>query len=334
MKKIFVVIIVSLFFASCSEKISKISRPLMGTEINLSLVGDKILVANASEKAFAEIARIEKLMSSWKKGTDISKINKDSWRRPVLISEETYSLIKQSIELSELTNGAFDISYASIAFLWNYKDKNFTIPSDSKIKKYLPRVNYKNIRLYEIEKAVSFKKRGMKIALGAIAKGYAIKQTVKVLKKAGIKAGIAEEGGDLQVFGDNNGRSWKTGVMHPRKNSLLLIIDLYDMDSIATSGDYARVVKKGKKRYHHIINPRTGKPTETLASVSVICKDPVLADSIATAIFVLGIDGIKKISEKYPELNFIVMDLDMNLYISKNLEDRIKLIEKTKINWL
>jgi len=174
----------------------------------------------------------------------------------------------------------------------------------------------------------------MKIALGAIAKGYAIKQTVKVLKKAGIKAGIAEEGGDLQVFGDNNGRSWKTGVMHPRKNSLLLIIDLYDMDSIATSGDYARVVKKGKKRYHHIINPRTGKPTETLASVSVICKDPVLADSIATAIFVLGIDGIKKISEKYPELNFIVMDLDMNLYISKNLEDRIKLIEKTKINWL
>ncbi len=334
MKKIFLFILVVFVFGSCSKEIHRISRPMMGTEINLSLVGDKILVAGAAEKAFNEIDRIENLMSSWKNGTDISRINKGSWRRPVLISEESYNLIDKSIKLSSQTDGAFDISYAGIAFLWNYKDKNFVTPSKSKIKKYLPRVNYENIRLFEVEKAIGFRKKGMKIGLGALAKGYAIQKTVEILKKSGVEAGIAEEGGDLQVFGTNNGRNWKTGLMHPRKNSLLLTIELLDMDSIATSGDYARVIKKGKKRFHHIIDPRTGAPTETVSSVSVIGKDPVLTDAVATALFVMGLDGVKKLSKLYPHLMFIVVDLKMNLYVSKKLEDRVNLIEKTNINWL
>jgi len=289
---------------------------------------DQKTAAKATERAFAEISRIEDLMSPYKQESDFFRINHANG--PVRLDRETFDLIKRSTEISAATGGAFDISFASIAHLWNYKDPEFAPPSRQEVNRFLPLVNYRNIRLTDGPPAISLP-RGMKIGAGGIAKGYAVKKAVEALKKEGVGAGIVEEGGDLQVFGSKAGGPWLTGLMHPREKTLLLSIGLTDMDSIATSGDYERFVEYGGKRYPHIIDPRTGYPAQGMMSVSVLTKDPVTSDAFATAFFVMGVQAVKEFLKKktVPGLSVILIDSAMKMHISRGLKKRVSLLEKT-----
>jgi FAD:protein FMN transferase len=330
-------IIASLFLLSiisCQKPVNHVTMPLMGTVVNLTMVCDTDLAGPAAGAAFGEIERIEKLMSPVRPGSDIYRLNHEGAAAPVTVSKETYDIIKKSVDISGETDGCFDITFAALERLWNYKDRNFTPPSPGAVAALLPLVGSKNIILDRDGNKVSFARPGMKIGLGAIAKGYAVMKGVEALKGKGVKSGIVDAGGDLQVFGKKLFSPWVTGLRHPRKESILLTIDLDDMDAIATSGDYERFVMCNGVRYHHIINPHTGSPAKGLVSVSVISKSPVLSDAFATAIFVMGLDGARAFLQRHGELNVILVDEKINLYVSRRLSDRMALLEKRKVEWL
>ncbi len=323
-----------IVLGACDREINTVSRPLLGTIVNLTAVCDRETAARATQKAFDEIARIEALMSPYREGSDISKIARS--HGPVMVSPETFALVSQSVEISRLTGGAFDISFASVARLWNYKNPGFIPPSDVALDRARGLVDYRKITLDE--KALTVRLApGMKIGLGGIAKGYAVKRAVEVLMAEGVDSGIAEEGGDLQVFGSKNGGPWITGLMHPREKNLVLSIELGHLDSVATSGDYERYAEYEGKRYGHIINPLTGRPAEGMASVSVFSKDPVVSDAYATAFFVMGARKTAEFLESHHDLGLavILIDSDMKMFASAGLKDKITFLEKWPVvEWI
>ncbi|MBP7735345.1 MAG: FAD:protein FMN transferase [Spirochaetes bacterium] len=326
--------ILLLILLSCQKPVNHVTRPLMGTSVNLTMVCDTELAGAAAGAAFGEIERIEKLLSPVRPESDLYRLNHGGSAGPVTVTGETRDLIKRSVDLSAETGGCFDITFAALEGLWNYKDKNFTPPSPGAVAILLPLVGSKNIILNPDGKSISFARPGVKIGLGAIAKGYAVMKGVEALKGKGVKAGIVDAGGDLQVFGKKFFGSWVTGLRHPRKDAILLTIDLEDMDAIATSGDYERFVMRNGVRYHHIIDPRSGYPTKTFTSVSVISKSAALSDAYATAIFVMGLEKAREFLKQHGEIDVILADDKVNLYISKRLKERITVLEKHAIEWL
>lgn len=330
---LFLIVFILILFCHKKQSIYKYSRMLIGTVINITIISDSELKASkASEQAFMEIERIENLMSPYKDG-DISNINTNSFIKPVKITAETFNLIEDAIKISRLTEGSFDITFAAISKLWNYKDENFVLPDRKQLKKLLPGFNYKNIILKKSGKTVKFRNKYTKIGLGGIAKGYTIKRGILSMKDSGINNAILEAGGDVQVLGDKFNKSWLIGLRHPRNDELVLSISLKDMDSIASSGDYERFAMYKGERYHHILDSGTGFPARTFASVSVISKDPVDADAYATALFVMGREKAVRFLKSRDDLKAIFIDLNMHLSASSELKDAVNVFGKEEIEW-
>lgn len=324
-----------IILVSCQKPVNHVSMPLMGTSVNLTMVCDTDRAGPAAGAAFGEIERIEKLMSPVRPESDVYRLNHEGAAGPVAVTEETYDLVKRAVYISGETGGYFDITFAALEGLWNFKDKNFIPPSPGAVASLLPLVGSGNIIFAGTGRGLSFARPGMKVGMGAIAKGYAVMKGVEALKAKGVKAGIVDAGGDLQVFGKKFFSPWVTGLRHPRKESILMTIELEDMDAIATSGDYERFVMRNGVRYHHIIDPRTGYPAKGgLVSVSVISKSAVLSDAFATAIFVMGLEKARVFLQRHGEIDVILIDENLNLYVSRRLADRISLIEKKKLEWL
>ncbi len=325
-----VIIYISLF-SSCSN-IHKTTIQKFGTLIHITVISNKKTATTVFKKINNKLHQIQNLMSPFHNKSDIFQINKNAGIQPVVVHPETYKLIKQSIKISQETNRAFDITFASIAHLWNYKKKNFTPPSKEKIITHLPLVDSKHISLGK--KTVYLKNKQVKIGLGAIAKGYAIKECMNIIKQSGISSAIIEAGGDLQVLGKKYGKQWKSGLQHPTKRyDILLIIKLNSLDSIATSGDYERYTKYKGKRYSHIIDPRTGYPANNFTSLSVIAKNPVSADAYATALSILNKQERMTFIKKNSHLGIIQVDHGLHISITKNLKSKIKILTKSKITW-
>lgn len=310
------------------------NRPMLGTMITITLIADsRHAGVRASEAAFNEIARIEALMSPRLAGSDVARLNRDAGHTPVTVSGETLELIKKSIEVSRATDGAFDISFASLGHLWNLASPDFRPPGGRETARLLPLVDYRKIKLHPESHRVSFVLPGMRVGLGGIAKGYAIARAVGVLRREGVRASIVDAGGDLQVTGHKFGEEWRVGLMHPRGKEILLVIAARDGDSVVTSGDYERFAFFNGERYHHIINPKTGFPARGLASVTVLCSDPVLADAYATALFVMGGVRAREFALAHPELKVILIDHELRISASKELEGRITSPASGKPKW-
>jgi thiamine biosynthesis lipoprotein len=328
---LFFCVLLTVFSLSCNEKIHRVSRPLLGTIVNLTMIGDSTAAARASSAAFKEIERIENMMSPYRKGSDIQKIRYSNGDL-IEINDETWMLVDKSIRFSRETNGAFDISFASLSSLWNFKSENFRPPVKREVQGRLRLVDFKKIILRNEYRIMV--PRGMRIGLGGIAKGYAIARASYILKKYGIKNAIVEEGGDLQVLGNKFGKPWKTGIMHPRDKTLIAVLKMHDGESIATSGDYERFKKFKGKRYHHILDPRTGYPAESFISVSVLSKDPVMSDAYATAFSVMKLKELKRFLKKHSDLGVILVDKKMKIYITENIKKRLETAPKLKIEWI
>lgn len=333
MKQVAVVMML-IVLVSCRGTVNKVSFLKMGTIINLTFIADAESAGKAVEAVSTAIDRVENLMSPYRPGSDIYRLNRDGAAGPVAVSAETYMLIKESADLSAETRGAFDITFAALAPLWDYKNKHFIPPPPAAVAALLPLVDSRNIVFHPENMSVAFARPGMKIGLGAIAKGYAVQKGIEALKKQGITAGIVEAGGDLQVIGKKFFEPWITGLKHPRKDSILLIMELEDMDAAATSGDYERFVMYQGMRYHHIIDPATGYPANGFSSVTVLSKNPVLSDAYATAIFVMGLDRAREFLKRHGEILVILADRDVNLYVSKRLRKRITFLDKRRVEWL
>jgi thiamine biosynthesis lipoprotein len=327
-------LVIVFFVFSCQGHVIRISKPLLGTIVSLTFIADDESAPQTAQAVFNEIERIDTMMNPARPGSDVYRLNEQGWKGPVAVSGETFDIIQKSTDVSIETDGCFDITVASIARLWDFEAKRFTLPGRGAVAVYLPLVGYRNILLHPEKKSVAFARPGVKIGPYSMVRGYAVLRGLEVLRGRGVQSAMVEAGGNVQVMGTRHGKNWTAGLRHPRKNSIILTLELEQLDAVATSGDFERFVMHNNRRYHHIINPRTGYPAETFAFASVISKNAELSDAYATAIFVMGLDGAREFLKRHAELGVILADQQIKLYISKKLKDRITLLEQVKVEWL
>lgn len=291
----------------------------MGTNVVVDIWhADTGIAEKCSEKVFAEMRRIDELMSPFKKDSELAKINQQASKQEVKISDELFKLIELSLKFSEKSAGAFDITFASVGSLYNYRQRQK--PSAKVISEKLKFINYHNIKLNKANSSIKFTQDGVRIDLGGIAKGYAVDNGIAILKTCGIANGLVSAGGDSRILGDRRGRPWVMGVRHPRKkNDVVVKLPLSNV-AISTSGDYERYFIEDSKRYHHIIKPGTGKSVDSTWSATIIGDKAVLTDVLSTTLFVLGAkQGLKLIDDEYKNVDAIIIDSKGKMFYSSGL---------------
>jgi len=303
-----------------SQNIYKQKTYLMGSDFEITVVAKTQLEADKQIGiAISEISRIEALISSWKTTSETSNINKNAGVSPVKVSKELFNLIQRALQISNLTDGAFDISYASMDKLWKYDGSMTQMPSKEAIKKSVAKVGYKDIVVDPKNSAVFLKNKGMKIGFGAIGKGYAADKAKKLLISNGVSGGIINASGDINSWGSKpSGSSWQVAITNPlNKNKAFAMLPI--KDAVVTSGNYEKYVTFNSRRYSHIIDPRTGYPSQGIISVTVFAPKAELADALATSVFVMGVEtGIDRINQLKAVECIIITDTG-NIITSNNL---------------
>jgi FAD:protein FMN transferase len=305
---------------SQASNLYKFHQISMGTVIEITLMADDEEQANkAALQAFQEVKRIEQLMSPKIESGDVFRINQSSGKEWVKVSPETIEVIKKAQEITKLSEGGFDITVGPLSELWRKAREKKTPPPVEEVEEKLGLVNFKNIEV-DKEGKVFLKKKGMAIDLGGIAKGYAVDRAFDVLRSLGYKNLIVNAGGDLKVGGLKNHQPWSIGIQNPRKSQNILgRISVSDM-AIATSGDYEKFFPYEGKRYHHIFNPRDGFPAEGCQSVTIVTKDCITADGLATAVFVLGPEKGYALCQKLNGVQCLIVDREGKILHSPNLK--------------
>lgn len=271
----------------------KRTMKLMGSRFDITVLAiDEELGYINIEEAAAEITRIEKMISSWDETSETSDINRNAGIKPVKVSSELFKLIERSKQISELTDGAFDISYSSMDNIWKYDGTMQEMPSEAEIKNSVAKVGYKKIILDTENQTVFLKQKGMKISFGAIGKGYAADKAKELLVSKQVVGGIINAAGDLSTWGtDVSGKKWIIGIVNPLSPDKIVSWLPVVESSVATSGNYEKYVTFNGKRYSHIIDPRTGYPSSGITQVSIFAKSAELCDALATAVFIMGRDA-------------------------------------------
>lgn len=315
---IFLLISVNLF----SQQIYNRTLKLMGSRFDLTVVANDGAQGNKDiDIAVAEITRIEKLISSWDANSQTSEINKNAGIKPVKVDKELIDLIERSISISKLTDGAFDISYASMDKIWKFDGSMTEMPSEEIIKASVVKVGYKNIIVDKENSTVFLKLDGMKIGFGAIGKGYAADKAKKLLIEKGVIAGIINASGDMNTWGKQpNGESWTIAITNPfNKNKVFALLPINE-SAVVTSGNYEKFVTFNGVRYTHIINPKTGYPATGIISATVFAPKAELADALATSVFVMGKEvGLNRINQ-LPKVECIIIDDQGNIFTSENIK--------------
>ncbi|MFV2059397.1 MAG: FAD:protein FMN transferase [Gammaproteobacteria bacterium] len=299
----------------------KDKQSIMGTEIRIEFWLDeenknkgKLLL----KKVITEMRRIDELMSPFKKESEISRVNRLAASQKVTISNEMFNLIQKSIEISELTQGAFDITFASIGNLYDYRLK--IKPAKNQINNNLNKINYKHLQLFRPDQSIKFSQAGVVIDLGGIAKGHAVDKSIDILKDNGVKHGLVSAGGDTRIIGDHRGRPWITGIRNPRIPGKSAILIPLSNIAISTSGDYERFFIEDGVRYHHIISPKTGYSISSVQSVSVIGPDSTTCDALSTSLFVLGTRKALNLINTIADFDAIIIDAEGKLHFSDGLK--------------
>lgn len=330
MKTIVSLIFLLTGFMLNAQQVYHKTLKLMGSRFDITVVAeDEDQGSRYIDIAINEIKRIENLISSWDSTSETSKIIQNAGIKPVVVSAELYQLIERSLVISELTQGAFDISYASMDNIWRFDGSMKKMPSEAEIKKSVVKVGCQNIVLNKQKHSVFLKIKGMKIGFGAIGKGYAADQAKKILISKGVKAGIINASGDLNTWGvQPDGEKWKVAITNPfDKNKAFGIFPLIN-EAVATSGDYEKFVTLNGKRYSHIIDPKTGYPACGIVSVTVFAPKTELADALATSIFVMGIDVGTNLIDQLKNIECIIIDDKGKIFKSKNIEIKNEKNEK------
>lgn len=273
------------------------------------------------DQAVNEVSRIEKLISSWEPNSQTSAINNNAGIKPVKVDRELFDLIERSLSISELSDGAFDISYASMDKIWKFDGSMKEMPKEEAIKNSISKVGYQNIILDKMNATVFLKLPEMKIGFGAIGKGYAADKAKEFLIKNGVKAGIINASGDMNTWGyQASGKEWSVAITNPLdKNKAFALMPVTNA-AVVTSGNYEKYVTFNGKQYSHIIDPRTGYPTSGIISVTVFAPKAELADALATSIFVMGIEvGLNRINQ-LAKIECIIIDDKGNIHTSNNIE--------------
>jgi len=294
---------------------------LMGTRFEITVVApnEEIGYINIDE-AVSEIERIEKIISSWNKDSETSLVNKNAGIKPVKVSRELFNLIERSIKISEITDGAFDITYASMDEIWRFDGTMDKVPSEESIRKSVSKVGYKKIQLDHDNQTVFLPEKGMCIGFGAIGKGYAADRAKDLLVSKDVKGGIINASGDLTTWGTKvTGEKWLVGIANPlSKDKVFSWLPIIE-SSVATSGNYEKYIILDGKKYSHIIDPRTGYPTRGINSVSIFAKQAELCDAMATAVFIMGRDVGLHMINQIDGLEAVVIDAENKVHKSSGI---------------
>lgn len=291
---------------------------LLGTTVRVQVNHkDEKIRQKAIDDVIAEFSRIESKFSPFKETSEISRINRNGYQEDILISDEMNELINFSLEISTLTDGAFDITFASVGHLYDFRTK--TAPNTKQFNSGFSGINYKNIILNKNSVKLSHPKT--QISFGGFAKGYAVKKSIEILKSHGIKNALVTAGGDSMVIGLKNGSKWKTGIKAPRGKLRAVYSFPLTNKAISTSGDYERFFESNGEKVHHIINPDTGKSAQGIQSVTVIGTDPMVTDALSTAMFVIGIERAISLCDRSANIDILIINQSGDIYKSSGFPD-------------
>jgi thiamine biosynthesis lipoprotein len=316
---LFIIFVNSITFG---QQVFKKKKNLLGSPFEITVVATDSIQANLyTELAISEVKRIENLISDWIPTTQISKVNQNAGIGPVKVDLEVFELVKRAINISKLTDGAFDISYASMDKIWKFDGSMKEMPTTESIKKSVEKVGYQNIVLNENDTSIFLKYPGMKLGLGGIGQGYIADKIKVLLQENGCTSGLVNVSGDINTWGKQpNGKDWTVGIVNPlNKNKVFATFPLND-SAVETSGSYEKYVTFNGNRYSHIIDPRTGYPASGIVSVSVFAKQTELADALATGIFVLGIEVGLDLVNQLKGIGCIIVDEKGAIHASKNID--------------
>lgn len=331
---VFCILCSVVLLSSCSpatEKLYKETRTSMHTIVSVTVSSNSEKKAKtAIDRAFNELDRLAKLLNFYSEDSEVSIINKNAGKKPIKVSPETLEIIAKALYVSENTEGAFDITVGPVVRLWDFQNK--ALPDEKMIKEKLKLVGYKNVIVDKEKSTVFLKTKGVQIDLGGIIKGYAADKAVEALRKNGIKSGIVAIAGDIKIFGkrpltESDKGLWNVGIQNPRqksdKDEIIAVIGLSDA-GISTAGDYQRFFIKDGKRYHHLLNPRTGYPAYGCQSATIITRDAALADAFATGMCILGhqkgMDILRRLG-----FDGVIVDKDGKIHVTEGIKDKISM---------
>ena len=293
----------------------------MGTRVEIQLWAESDAAARPLLAAgMAEFDRIESWMSTYREDSEISRVNRLAAREPVKASPELYGIVQRSLEMSVLSDGAFDITFDSVGKLYDFRAG--VRPDAAAIRKSLPAIDYRHVLLDPVASTIRFSQEGTRINLGGIGKGYACDRVADLIRKAGVRSGRINAGGDTRLIGDRQGQPWMVGIRDPDAADRWVTRLALDNEAISTAGDYERFFDKDGVRYHHIINPKTGDSARGIRSVTVIGPDATMTDGLDDAVFIMGAERGLALIDATPGYAAILIDAEHNVRLSKALQAR------------
>ena len=316
----FLALFVNFSLFAQAEYKRKIS--MLGSPFEITVVAkDSIEAKKYIDLAIAEVKRIENQISDWIPTTQISLVNKNAGIQAMKVDSEVFDLVERAIKISEITEGAFDITYASMDKIWKFDGSMTSMPSEEMIKKSVAKIGYKNIVLDKPNQTIFLKLAGMKLGLGGIGQGYIADKVKDVLLANGCKSGIVNVSGDINAWGrQSNNKQWTVGIINPMNKNKVFATFPLENSAVETSGSYEKFVVFNGIRYSHIIDPRTGYPAQGVVSVSVFAKQTEIADALATGIFVLGVEVGLDLVNQLKGIECIIVDDKGKIHASKGID--------------
>jgi FAD:protein FMN transferase len=301
----------------------------MGAEVRVTVwTRDEAAARAAMAVVFAEFDRLDALLSVWKPGSDVQRINAASGGAPVRVSADTLAVVRAAQQTSAITDGKFDITFGALSDVWKFDhDQDDRIPSDDQVAARLPHVDYQAVRVDEAAHTIALARPGVRIHLGGIGKGYAVDRAIAIMRERGLRDFLIQSGGDLYAGGEPGDRPWTLGINDPRgaPDESFATIELRDR-TLSTSGDYERFFVKDGQRYHHLLDPDTGRPARGSRSVTIVAPTATEADGLSTGVFILGPEKGMALIERLPEVEAVIVTADNRVLISSGLRGRVTVL--------
>jgi thiamine biosynthesis lipoprotein len=319
LRTLVLLILLPFSLSAHAEWVERVEDGIMGTRIAVELwAEDRARGEAAIDAVLDEMRRVDAAMSTYKPTSELSLVNQRAAQEPVKIDRELFDLLTTAVQYSRDTDGAFDITYASVGYLYDFRNRKH--PDQHSIEQALDAIDYRHILLDEKTRTVRFARAGVRIDLGGIGKGHAVDRGIAVLQSRGISHALVTAGGDSRILGDRLGTPWVVGIRHPdRKDEVIARIPLEDA-AFSTSGDYERYFDEDGVRYHHIIDPRTGRSASKVRSATIIGPTATRTDGLSKTAFILGPERALEIYNRLDDIDAILVTPDGRVLYTKGLE--------------
>jgi thiamine biosynthesis lipoprotein len=283
--------------------------------------------ADQIDLVFEIFRDVDRNFSEWKPGSPITAVNENAGGQPIEVPAEVLALVRRSVEIGERTGGAFDITWAALWGVWDFKADQPEIPSDEELARRAALVDFRRVQIDHGKRTIFLPEAGMKLGTGGVAKGYALDRAAEALRARGVDSFLLSAAGQMAVAGMRGDRPWRIGIRDPRApaDDYFAFLDVTDT-TVSTSGDYERFFVRDGVRYHHILDPGTGRPVRGLRSTTIVCADGALADAISTAVMVLGRERGMALVEGLDAVEAVLVDEDARVHVSSGLEGKLNIV--------